>query len=467
MARVNKKKEIEPIFTHGEAKAVKISPYLQLKRSVMSCMLWENEFYEDGVSIAKRIADLIPKVDPQKVYELAVQARTKGNLRHVPLWIVINMLQHPEHKKLVRKTIASIIQRPDELTELLALYWKDGKKPIAASLKKGLADAFKKFNRYQLGKYNQNNSIKLRDVLFMIHAKPKDNEQAILWNDLANNRLEFPKDAWEKAISVKGVNKKKVWETLLSENKLGILALLRNLRNFQKEGVAVETVREAFKKAKVERALPFRFITAATHAPRFEQELEQAMFKNISSLDKLKGETILIVDTSGSMRGKLDIKSEMSRMDSAIALAILAREQCENCVIYITAGNDRTRTHSTGFVPARHGFALRDIIYEIKREHGEGGIFLTQCMDFVYNKEKEADRIIVFTDEQDCDNRIKLNPARANAFGKQNYLVNIASAKNGIGYGKWVHIDGFSQAVLDFINEYERSLNEEESENGN
>jgi hypothetical protein len=84
---------------------------------------------------------------------------------------------------------------------------------------------------------------------------------------------------------------------------------------------------------------------------------------------------------------------------------------------------------------------------------GGGGIFLVQCMEAIRAQEKEADRVIVLTDEQDCDTKLK--PETADAFGRQNYLVNVASAKNGIGYRKWLHIDGWSDHVLDYIARYE------------
>ena len=84
---------------------------------------------------------------------------------------------------------------------------------------------------------------------------------------------------------------------------------------------------------------------------------------------------------------------------------------------------------------------------------GGGGIFLRQCLDYVFDHEREADRLIVITDEVDCDH--KLTPATANAFGKENYLINIAAYKNGIGYGKFTHVDGWSESVLDFIRESE------------
>ena len=37
------------------------------------------------------------------------------------------------------------------------------------------------------------------------------------------------------------------------------------------------------------------------------------------------------------------------------------------------------------------------------------------------------------------------------------YVINVASARNGVGYGPWVHIDGFSETVINYIRELENS----------
>jgi 60 kDa SS-A/Ro ribonucleoprotein len=57
------------------------------------------------------------------------------------------------------------------------------------------------------------------------------------------------------------------------------------------------------------------------------------------------------------------------------------------------------------------------------------------------------DRLIVVTDEQSHDS--VPNPAA------RGYMINVASAKNGVGYGAWTHLDGFSENVLRFIHETE------------
>lgn len=151
MASLNRKKP--SIRTHEGGVAKRINDELQLRRTVMACMLWEKTFYEDGVDVAKRIEDLVPRVRPEVVAQIASEARNKMHLRHVPLLIARVMARIPTHKYLVAKVLEDIIQRPDELTEFLTIYWKDGKQPLSSQVKKGLSKAFTKFDEYQLGKW--------------------------------------------------------------------------------------------------------------------------------------------------------------------------------------------------------------------------------------------------------------------------------------------------------------------------
>lgn len=447
--KTNVKKTLEPVYTAGGNKAAHITPEQQLRRSIMACMLWEDIHYEDGMSVADRIKTLVPKVNPEVVAQMAIEAREDMKLRHVPLLIVREMARSEKHRHLVASTLERVIQRADELSEFVSIYWKEGRQPLSNQVKRGLAAAFRKFNEYNLAKYNRDGAVKLRDVLFLCHAKPETTAQEKLWKKLVENKLETP-DTWEVALSdTKGENKKETWERLLREDKLPPMAFIRNLRNFVDNHVSETLVKRAFVNLKTDRILPFRFITAANQAPRYETELEQAMLSCMDGHDKLPGKTILVVDVSGSMTSRLSSKSEVSRVDTAASLAILARGICEDARIYATGGNDGTRVHKTALVPARAGMALRDVLQKQVHGLGGGGIFLKQCLDYIYEHEKDADRIIVITDEQDCD--YDTDPNRANTFGKANYLINVSNERNGIGYGKWVHIDGWSEHVLDYI----------------
>ncbi|HLH07935.1 MAG TPA: TROVE domain-containing protein [Terriglobales bacterium] len=414
--------------THEGAPARSLSAEQQLRRSVLACLLWENQFYEDGVEIAGRIKELVPKVAPEKVAALAVEARTAMKLRHAPLLLVREMARLASHRALVAETLERVIQRADELSEFVAIYWSDGRAPLSAQVKKGLAAAFPKFDEYALAKYNRDSPVKLRDVLFLSHAKPRDEAQAELWKRLVEGKLATP-DTWEVALSG-GANKREAWTRLLGERKLGALAVLRNLRNMYEAGVDEDLVLRALRTMKTDRVLPFRFIAAARYAPQWEAELESVMLRAVESAAKLKGKTVLLVDVSGSMIAMLSRRSEMLRTDAAYGLAILLREICEDVSIY--SFSDRLVR-----VPARRGFALRDAI-EASQSHNS--TYLGKALGEL---SESYDRVIVITDEQTHD--------RVPAPKAPGYVINVASYKNGIGYGPWTHIDGWSESVIEYI----------------
>jgi 60 kDa SS-A/Ro ribonucleoprotein len=451
MARTNVPLVTPKIYTHEGAVAKKIDAVSQLRRTVMACLLHEDNFYEDGVSVFKRMTDEVNDVLKLKngadiVANIAVEARSKFKLRHAPL-ALINVLVRARTKAandVVSGALFHAIQRPDEINEFVSQYWSDGKKPLPNQVKKGLAAAFTKFDEYSLGKYaNRDAAVKLRDVLFLTHAKPQNSEQAELWKKLADNTLKAPLQTWEVRLSA-GEDKKTVFTELLSENSLKALALLRNLRNMQQSGVDVKLIREALKNINTERVLPFRFITAARYAPTLEPELETAMFKCLEGSEKLKGKTVLVVDNSGSMSWALSSKSELTRQDAASALAILLREICEEVQIVVFGG-------TAGVIRPRRGFALRDEI----RNSGHGGSTNTQIALNVA-KAEGYDRIIVLTDEQ--SHQTITPPVK----GTKAYFINVASEKNGIGYKEWTHFDGFSESVITYILAAESMVAEEE-----
>ena len=433
MVKLNK---IFRAFTHEGARARRFTPEQELKRALMNCLLWEDQFYEDGVPIAQRIASLVPLVEPAKVAALAVEAREAMKLRHAPLFVVREMARHESHRKLVADTLARVIQRPDEMTEFLAIYWADAlgpmqqrkRQPVSAQVKKGLARALTKFDAYQLAKYDRDGAVRIRDVLFLVHAKPKDAEQAKVWKALVSGTLAAP-DTWEVSLS-SGKDKRESFERLIAGKKLGGLALLRNLRLMQKAQVPRKTIAGAIDAMRTDRVLPYRFITAARYAPDFEPELEAAMLKSVKGTVRLGGRTRLLVDVSGSMDHPLSRQSEMTRLEAACGLAILAREVCDEVEIF-TFSNEVVK------VPPRRGFALRDAI---AKSQFHGGTALGHAVTAI---DAKGDRLIVFTDEQSHD-RVPVPKGTG-------IMINVASYQNGVGHGAWQRVDGFSEAVIAWI----------------
>lgn len=406
-----------------------ISAERQLKRITLAAMLWEKQFYLDGKSHAELVKELVAKVDANKVAYLAEQARSKFKLRHIPLLLARELARHG---KLQANALTNIIQRPDEMSEFLSIYWQDGKTAVSNQVKKGLAACFNKFSEYQLAKWNKNSAeIKLRDVMFLCHPRPSSESQAELFKRVASDTLVTP-DTWETALS-SGADKGETFTRLMQEKKLGALAFLRNLRNMQQSGVNTSLIREYSKTLDVSKVLPFRYIAAARIVPGFEDMLEAMMFRSLETHAKIPGKTVLLIDVSGSMFGaKISAKSDLERFDAAAALAILCREICEEVEIYSFSGDAKK-------VAPRRGFALAEAI---STSQGHGGTYLGNAMKTV-NSQSTYDRCIVFTDEQSFD-----RPAAPKGKG---YIVNVASYQNGVNHNAWTEVNGFSEAVIDYI----------------
>lgn len=428
------------IFTYEGAKSSRIPPLQQLRRLSMACMLWEDSFYIDGKTISEQIEEVCQCIKPEKIVDLALEAHKKGLLRHLPLFL---LTQAAKQRGNLREAIDRICTRPDQMTELLSIYWKDGKKPIPSQIKRGLAAAFRKFDEYQLAKYNRDTPIKLRDILFLCHPKPKDKEQDELWKRLISNTLFIP-ETWETKLS-SGADKKESFQELLMRGKMGKLAIVRNLRNMQESGVAKALVEgELMRKGRP--ILPFQFLAAAKMCPQWEDIIDKAMVAAIEGKPKLPGVTALFVDVSGSMDSPLSGKSQLSLMDAACGIAILLKELCELIDIF-------SFSNQVALIPPRHGMALRDAIVQSQPHSGTylGGALA--MFEQQRKKDVPIKRVIVITDEQTHDTLPRMQVENA-------YIFNVAPYKNGIlNNGQWLTITGFSEACVDYITEIEKDSN--------
>ena len=292
---------------HEGALAWRMTPEWELYTTVVTTMGVEDTFYEGGEERVRRIADLVRKVEPEFVAQLAVYTREEMHLRSVPLLLLVELDCCHQGDTLVSKAVGRTIQRADEITELLMCYlWRTGKPDLSGlscQLRKGLAEAFNKFDEYQFAKYNRKNrKVTLRDALALVHPKPKDDRQANIFRKIKSDTLETPV-TWETELSAVGQRhfdseeekeeaKREVWRKLVQSHRLGYMATLRNLRNMLKPGMDEETMQmvcdyianpEAVRKSK---QLPFRFLSAFLEltTPKSED------FTTLNNLvDKLNG----------------------------------------------------------------------------------------------------------------------------------------------------------------------------------
>lgn len=268
---------------HEGALAWRMTPEWELYTTVVTTMGVEDKFYEGGEERVRRIADLVRKVEPEFVAQLAVHTREEMHLRSVPLLLLVELANCHQGDSLVSRAVGRTIQRADEITELLMCYlWRTGKSDLSGlscQLRKGLAEAFNKFDEYQFAKYNRmNRKVTLRDALALVHPKPKDDRQADIFRKIKSDTLETPV-TWETELSAVGQRhfdskeekeeaKREVWRKLVQSRRIGYMATLRNLRNMLGLGMDDETMQmvcdyiadpEAVRKSK---QLPFRFLSA-------------------------------------------------------------------------------------------------------------------------------------------------------------------------------------------------------------
>ena len=455
-----------------------LTAYEKLQRSAINCLLWEDTFYEDGESIADRIKKYMKQVTPEQARSVLNEAKVDNKLRHMPLFLLVNMAKNGY---LTAEDVANTITRVDDMSELLSLYWstdwKDStgntvknKHTVPKSIVKGIQKALPKFDEYQLAKYRGDRyDVSLKTVIKMTHPKPENAEMEALWGRAINGNLATP-DTWEVGLTNchTPAEKKEFWTRMLTEktekgfNKLGALALIRNLRNMQSVNVDEDNIRSALGSASMSKILPFQLGTAARYAPQLEDVLETKLLESIDSMEKLEGDTVVLLDTSGSMRSPLSGKGETTCQDVAASMGAIIRGVCNKSIIY-------TFQEDIQVVPSgRKGFALIDCV----RKAPSGGTSVIDCTNDAVRMYKESHngkypaRVIVVTDEQtnsDGTGRswrrgttVKLDNLPSNCNG---YIINVGTYENGVGYNNscnYVHINGWSENVLKYISAYEK-----------
>ena len=454
-------KEQTMTLNHEGAEAFRLSAEMELYTAVVTASL-SDKFYETANERIKRIAELVGKCDARFVAQLAVYARREMNLRSVPLFLVVELAKHHSGDNLVSRTIEKVVLRADEIMELLHCYqWRNSqnttcteasapKKKLAKlshQIQVGLQRAFNNFDEYQFAKYDRNNlEVKLRDALFIVHPKAKDDAQQKLFDKITSKTLETPY-TWETELSALGqqefesdVDKQmaftKKWEELIDSGKLGYMAMLRNLRNFLENGISRESLTDVANRLSNEhevirsKQFPFRFLSAYREVKRVENKKTQVMFEalekaalsttqdngaedrllllnalekavlatsnNIAGFDE-HTRVLLACDVSGSMYSPISPKSSVKNYDIGLVLAMLLKNRCKNVVSGIFGDEWKlVNLPSTGI--------LSNVEKMYERE-GEVGYSTNgyKVIDYLNRENLVLDKVMMFTDCQMWD----------------------------------------------------------------
>lgn len=399
---------------HEGAPAYKLSAEMELYATAVTTML-SDKFYEGSKDTLKRLQKLIKEVKPEFVAKLAVYAREQMYLRSLPLVLTTELAKIHNGDDLVSRTTKRVVARADEITELLAYYAQaNGTKGIkklgklSKQVQKGLSDAFNKFDEYAFGKYNRDGEIKLRDALFLVHPKAKDAKQQELFNKIASDELATP-DTWEVELSA-SKDKKASWERLIDENKLGYMALMRNLRNILDAKVSSDHIEKvAAKLSSAEevaksKQFPFRFFSAyreiegnsSADVSIILDALEEAMVasaENIAGFDE-NTKVIISSDVSGSMQSPVSAKSKVQMYDIGLTLSMLLQHRSKKVISSIFG-----TTFAVKNFPKKNILANVSRMRNLASEVGmatNGHLILQHLID----TKEVVDKVMVFTDCQ-------------------------------------------------------------------
>lgn len=383
-----------------------------------------DKFYETADARVTRLKTLISECDPTFVMKLAVYAREEMYLRSVPLLLLI-LLQSTQ-KVDVSVALTRVIQRADELTEALACYdahrlhKNESVKPIPHSIMRGIGNAFAKFNEYQFSKYNrQNKKFKLIDVLYLTHPKPRTKQQQELYAKIKNDSLATA-DTWETTLSEVGqqateteeerdILKKEAWTE--SVNKMGYMALLRNLRNLLQAGVDNEVIEKVVLRLSLaeevarSKQFPFRFYSAIKAVAPVNSPatavvlgaLDKALEHSAENIQFLKKDesVLFICDTSGSMDSNLSDKSGVRLVEVGAVLSAIASTKAKFYSTIAFATNMEHVPLSTSNTPTEKVQKILSV-----GSHLGGGTELHPVLESIIDKKQKFDKVCVFTDMQ-------------------------------------------------------------------
>lgn len=319
------KKQKKTTLNFAGGKAYKQSAELELVSLLLTSFM-QDQFYRSANDTALRLAELAGKADPLFAAKAAVFARTVFGMRSVSHVLAAELAKQASGKAWAKSFYEKVVIRPDDMTEILTYFFNTQVMKMPNAMRKGFAAAFTKFDGYQLAKYrNANKLLKLVDVVNLVHPVPVDkNREALAL--LVKDELRST-DTWESKLTKAGQMattdadktdlKAEAWTELITTRKIGYFALLRNLRNIM-ELVSDEVLFAALQLLTDEKlirnslVLPFRFATAydeimklnGKHARKVLAALDKAVDISLANVPRFDGDTLVVLDTSGSMQGK-------------------------------------------------------------------------------------------------------------------------------------------------------------------
>ena len=379
------------IVTHEDGAAYERDAESDLFLLAATNMVGEDTFYERAADRDARFVDLIHGItaanpafiagDGEEKVGFAQYLRQHMGMRSAAVVMAAEFVAAGGASG--RSVIAGALQRPDEPAELigywLAMYGRNLPMPV----KRGVADAVRRLytERAALRYDGLSRSIRMADVIELTHPSPKDGRQSALFKYLLDRRhhddaqpdprvlpmlaaaasLEaVPADerravlrargpqaladagfSWERLSGwLPGGLDAEAWEAVIPS--MGVMALVRNLRNFDRAGIGERAVEKVIAKltdpAEVakSRLFPYQVWAGYAHAPSddWKRALGHTLDLTVANIPPLDG-TLVVVDTSGSMQSTVSNRSRLQRVEVAAVMAMATARRASDVDIVI------------------------------------------------------------------------------------------------------------------------------------
>lgn len=408
MSLFNRKSKATKTTNLAGGNAYKQTPALELV-SILLTSFAQDRFYESGEATMQRMVKLLMKVDPLFAAKAAVFARNEYGMRSISHVLAAELAAYASGTAWAKDFYTAIVRRPDDMMEILAYYMANGGAKVPNAMKKGFAAAFDKFDGYQLAKYRgENKAVKLVDVVNLVHPVPTLKNATAL-QQLVDGTL-VNTGTWEAMLTEAGQTAKndvdkakrkaKVWKDLLSENRLGYFALLRNLRNISTQAPRLigEVCKQLTNRQKIRKSLvlPFRLLTAYKQMDRSTKagrQLSAALAKAVDlacmNVPNLKN-TLVVIDNSGSMGCQVAGSKHLKCNEAGALFGMMLAKRCNADIMeFGTTARYISYGLNTSVLDFAQNFAANN-----KVGHG------TNFHSIFQTAKGKYERIVIFSDMQ-------------------------------------------------------------------
>lgn len=398
-----KNKTLTTNYAGGQS--YKQKPELELA-SILLTSFTNDKFYRSFESEKTRLKELIKVVDPELVCKSAVYARQVVGMRSISHVLTAEVAKLISGKPYAREFYNAVVRRPDDMSEILS-YGKSSKwgyKTMPKAMQRGFKDAFSKFDEYQIAKWRKpNNEINLLNILHLTHPIPNDTLNALYKNKLKvrntresvlseTGKIENKFNLTQAQIAeTKAEKLKEGWRNLILEKKIAYKALIGSLVKIINE--APEVINEVcdiikdFNLIKKSLIMPSELIVAYEQVSNLSNSksrqvlsaLNLALENSLSNAPKFEGETLVVLDCSGSMKGKPAL------IGSLFAAVLCKINHCDLMVF----------SNSADYKSYDPNDSITTIANSIKFSYG--GTNFRSIFDYA---NKKYDRVVILSDMQ-------------------------------------------------------------------